>query len=171
VSPMHPSVQQKFPSTDPANLIDAAREQMSQQLAFVDAIEAKLGVFIGVQSALVALLMAAVVVQTQAIQFWPILGIVASAILYVISVAIASVGLWPHKWKGFDMNIRRLYADYFDLPGNAAGWQLARSYARAYEANEPTYKVKALMIRLAPIGLVAQTILLAATLFAVDRQW
>jgi hypothetical protein len=170
MSAVQPGVKQKFPSTDPATLVDAAREQMSQQLAFVDAIEAKLGVFIGVQSALIALLMAAVVVQMQGPQFWAILGIGASAILYVISVVIASVGLWPHKWKSFDMNIRRLYADYFDQ-GYAAGWKLARSYSRAYEANEPTYKVKALMIRLAPIGLIAQTILLAATLFAVDRRW
>jgi hypothetical protein len=159
---------QKFPATDPAILIDAARERMSQQLAFVDAIETKLGVFLGVQSALIALLMAAVVVQLKNPQFWGILGIVVSAVVYVASVGVGMYGLWPRKWKGPDINIRRLYADQFE-PGNAAGWKLARSYTRAYEANEPAYKVKARMIRLAPIGLIAQTILLAGTLFAIDR--
>jgi hypothetical protein len=159
-------MEQKFPQTDPAALIDAAREQLSQQLAFGDAIDTKLGVFLGVQSALIALLMAAVVVQVRVPQFWGVRGIVVSAGVYLVSVAIGMCGLWPRKWKGSNLNIRRLYADYFDLPGNAAGWNLARSYARAYQANEPAYKLKALMIRLAPIGLIAQTILLAGTLFA-----
>lgn len=163
-----PVIEQRFPVTNPTTLIDAAREQLSQQFAFVDAIEAKLGVYLGVQSALIGLLVAVLVVQTKTPHLWGLLGIVESAAIYAASVGIAAYGLWAREWKGPDIDIRRLYADQFDLPQkNAAGWKLAKSYTLAYEKNEPAYKAKALMIRLAPIGLVAQTVLLVVTLLEI----
>ena len=55
-------------------MIDLTRDQLSLQLDSVDAIDAKLGLFLGVGSALIAVLMGVLTVQTQALGIWAIRG-------------------------------------------------------------------------------------------------
>lgn len=159
-------IERKDPPTDPAIMIDVTREQLGLQLGFIDAIDSKLAVYLGVGSALIALLAAIVSVLQKDARGWGLSGIWVSALVYGVLVAITTIGMWARRWKA-QIDTRRLYADQFDIPANASGWRLVNTYEAAFRGNLPAYNLKTRMIRLAPIGLVAQTLVLAATLWAI----
>jgi hypothetical protein len=159
-------VKRKDPPTDPSVMIDTTREQLSLQLGFIDAIDAKLGVYLGIGSALIGLLAAIASVQSKDPQVWGLRAIWLTGFVYVVLVAITMIGMWARGWKAA-INTRLLYADQFDRTANASGWALVNTYEAAFRGNVPAYNLKALMIRLAPICLVVQTALLALTLWAI----
>jgi hypothetical protein len=76
------------------------------------------------------------------------------------------IGMWARRWNAA-IDTRRLYAAQFDMPAQASGWGLVHTYEAAFRGNLPAYDLKTLMVRWAQVGLVLQTVVLAATLLAI----
>jgi hypothetical protein len=118
----------RYPNADPNLMIELTRDQLGVQLEFVDAIDAKLGVFLGVASALIAILMGAVTVQTQPLGYWGTRGLVVSVLAYLAVAAACIVGLWLRPWRG-EIKAQRVYRDHYIRDEHVIGWDLVGTYA------------------------------------------
>jgi len=144
-------------------MIDLTRDQLSLQLASVDAIDAKLGLFLGVASGLIAILMGVLTVQTQALGIWATRGVTLSVGVYLLMAITCIVGLWVRSWHGVIKAVK-IYEDHYTLDQREVGWKLVETYVTSYRKNRPNYSLKVSALRLSSIGLASQTLLLVLTL-------
>lgn len=147
-------------------MIDLARDQLGVQLGFLDALDAKLGLFLSVASGLIAILMGVVTVQTQPLGVWSIRGVTLSIGVYLLTAGSCIVGLWLRPWK-VEIDAAKVYRDHFTLSLHDVGWELANTYTSHYRKNRPRYRLKVRALRWASAGLVAQTLSLIVTLALV----
>ncbi len=145
---------------DPQPLLDAVRDQLQTQLDFVDAIDSKVGVQLGVGSALAGILAAVAPLLTHG----P--GIASGASIALAIGSFASLVylsfriLWGQRWQ-FGPQPERLLAYYgATKDDNEVAWEAVDSYAAAFRRNERAYWQKVNRARWAMVGLVVETVAL-----------
>jgi hypothetical protein len=158
--------ERQFPDRDPHLMIDLTRDQLSLQLQSVDAIDAKLGLFLGVGSALIAVLMGVLTVQTQALGIWAIRGTAVTVGIYLVLATACIFGLWLRPWRG-PINAASVYHDHYTVENREIGWELVNTYVSHHKKNQTGLKQKVSALRLSSIGLASQTLALVATLALV----
>src|SRR2546428_3902826 len=144
----------RYPSGDASPMVDAARDQLSLQLGFIDAVDTKIGLFLSIGSGLLGIMVGVAVVQVSGLHAFGVVGIVASGGCYALLAIVSLLGIWGRSWKA-EIDLKRFYADHFDQPEEAT-WRLAETYSFQYAHNRPHYDQKVLLMQIAATALVLQ---------------
>jgi hypothetical protein len=80
-------------------LFDLWKRELDDQISLVDSLDTKIGIFLSVASALIALLAAVVVLKAPHFNVFEVLSIIATSVIYFALLVQAWSGLKPREWK------------------------------------------------------------------------
>lgn len=140
-------------------LYDEARANLDQQLAAIDAIEAKIGVLFATASALVAIIAAivAAAVSKAAAPSWEWF-LLPTGLAYALVVFPALWVLWGGFWWT-GTNVWKLADRYTSESDERVVLAAAKTLVEKYDANRPSIGRKVAAMRMALLGTLALTAL------------
>jgi hypothetical protein len=149
---------EKFPNYDPGIWFELAKDALDTQLAFVDAVDAKLGNFLATGSGLLALLAAVYALRPDAVKDAQIHAFIGAAVIYGVLALTCLVALWGRSWgTGPDTEELRGLAEERNYSDAQVRWKAQARYIEDTAKNEQPYAMKVLGLRVALIGLVLET--------------
>jgi hypothetical protein len=147
-----------FPDYDPGIWYELAKDALDTQLAFVDAIDAKLGSFLGTGSALVAILAAVYALKPDVVKDAQVHALALAAFFYVVLAVISMAALMSRKWgTGPDVEALRALAEERNYTDDQIRWKAQSRYVDDVEKNDKRYWLKAWGLRVVLVGLVLET--------------
>jgi hypothetical protein len=151
-----------YPNADASLMLDLAQAQLATQLSFVDAIDAKLGTFLGWASGLIAIYAAFLALRPHAFGPIDVLLVGVNLGAYAAVAYSGLRGLRPYAWST-GPPLDDLWSIYENQEANLK-WRVAADFYNYFEENEPERVRKETYLRLARIGLIVQT---GVTLFGI----
>lgn len=166
-----------FPTRDPQLMYEVARDRLSTQLDFIDAIDGKIAMLVSIASALLGIAAAVFALHTTSapvaghadggLSGWEIATLVIGAVSYTVVVAF---GMNAYLCRDWDVgpSLRALW----DQHGSADSderikWGVAVDTWLGYEANKPTYDTKERALKVAFFGTALETLVLVAAISLV----
>ncbi len=148
---------------DPQVLLDLVQAQLATQLAFVDAVDTKLGLFLSVGSGLLGILAAVLALRTHPQAGAGIWTLGAAGIAYLVLAAASGSGLASRSWD-LGPEPREVEPDIGRVPLHAVKWGMTARFNEAYEANQAALERKNMLLYVSLGALVIETVALAAGL-------
>jgi hypothetical protein len=155
------------PLPDPQLAYDGARDQLAFQLAAVDSIVAKGGVFLGVGSTLMGIGVAVLALKP-GFPWAAWLALAGTGVTY-ITMTVSSVRLFGRENWLDGPNVRELARDLYLRSEAEVKWRATLTLLRQRERNQAPYKRRLRMLRLAAWCLVLETMALLALGLIVAR--
>ena len=149
-----------FPDSDPQLMYDLTTGRLQYQLSFADAIDSKIGIFLGWGGASLALLAATFALRPHEFHGLAVVTLVLSAIAYLVVAAASITALYGREWKTAP-DIEAVLQAHGSTDERQLRWAVVSALIKAYRTNEPFYKIKSKCLTVSLIGVVIQTLLLA----------
>jgi hypothetical protein len=163
-----PAEKEEFPSRSPDFWYDLTKDQLAQQMADVNALDSKLGLFLSAGSAVIGFQLAVYAFQPSRFGFWQVRSLILAAAIYGLLSTVALVGLLSRSW-GEGPDVRQLEADAEEkkYDDDQLKWKAASRYLEDFETNQQKYNLKVWGLRVAASCLIAETISVGFGLFAL----
>jgi hypothetical protein len=160
--------EEQFPDRQPDIWYELSKDALDRQLSFVDAIDAKVGGFLGSGSALLGILVAVYALKLNAIKQMQTTFLICSVILYGI-LALASIATLMKREWGTGAKVRALESDAEKrgYSNNQIRWKAASTFLDDMEKNECWYRFKIWGLRVAVISLFLETVFVVSGLWTV----
>jgi hypothetical protein len=148
------------PGGDPSLLIDLARDQLGYQQGAADAAETKVGIYFGVGSTLLGVLVAIVALKPPH-TFWTITAACAVTASYVALTVASLSAYWDDEWK-LGSDVRKVADLWPKRTPRANQLHTLQTVVSDYEYNKAgPYKSKLFRSRASAYALTAETATLA----------
>jgi len=125
---------------NPGVIYDLARTKLTDQLAFGESVETKLGLFMSVGSGLLAVLAAVVVLRHPGIVQAGVL--IAGAASFAVLACYAIPALWLTRWALGPSDDGLISRRLAGVTERETLWEAVARYRSDYEANNPVYRGK-----------------------------
>jgi hypothetical protein len=157
-----------IPKHDPDPWLEIAKEKLAQQLANIDAIDAKVGTFLATGSALLGLFVAVFALRPSTVGNAQAGLLVASFVAYAIVAIGTGAALLPRTW-GTGPDLDKEWKSHKGASVHELKWRLASRYQKDFRTNKGTLDLKQAGLKLSTIALTGETILVAVGLFSIAR--
>jgi hypothetical protein len=155
------------PPRDPRLILDLASAQLNLQLGAVDSLEAKAGVFFGVGSALMGILVG--VVALRPVPNWEAAAAVGAAVAAYLMVTISSVLVYRlTAWKTVP-KIEDEAVYWANHTDEETAWHITKTLLAAVDFNAAPYADKVHRLRVSLWCVAIETVCLLALGFLVVR--
>jgi hypothetical protein len=156
-----------YPERDPQLLYELAKDRLSTQLGFVDAVDNKLGLLFSASSALMGILVAVFAIRGVNIPFGvgEFLIISISGLLYLVAGALTYAAYSPREWN-LGPELREVWDDLWDPDADESvvRWRVATALWQNYEANQPAQEKKAKQLPFLVLVIICQVAALCSAL-------
>jgi hypothetical protein len=158
---------ESFPDRDPGIWYELSKDALDRQLSFADAVDAKLGGFLGSGSALLGILVAVYALKPDAVKQTQTSLLILSSIFYGVLALASLAASMGHRW-GTGPKVRALESDAQDrgYTDNQIRWKAAATYLDDMERNECWYTLKVWGLAVTVIFLVLETVSVALGLWS-----
>lgn len=164
-----------FPDRDPDLFYDLAKDRLSTQLDFIDAVDNKIGMLFSVSSALMGILVAVVAFKATGTKTgkvttadWVLVGV--SGGFYLLVAATTVFGYYGRQW-GTGPKLEQVYKDSLKptatLSDDLLKWQVAGDFVNDYRDNIPVQRTKEWCAAITLGAVIFQTGTLCAALALV----
>lgn len=143
------------PNGDASLMVNICQDRVQAQLDSVNTIDSKAGVLLGVATALIAILGAALPVVNHPPQTIAAISLVVSLLAYA-TVAVASFRSLNLREWAFGPDPDYMLNRYGRVDDRELTWEVAEGYAKAFLVNESGFRDKTDQARTASIFLVVQ---------------
>jgi hypothetical protein len=157
-----------IPKRDPEPWLEIAKEKLAQQLANIDAIDAKVGTFLATGSALLGLLVAVFALRPPAVGSPQTGLLVASFVAYAILAIGFGVAILPRTW-GVGPDLDKEWRLHRGISEHELKWRFASRYQKDFRTNKGTLGLKRAGLKISAIALTVETVLVAVGLFSIAR--
>jgi hypothetical protein len=154
------------PERDPDPWLEVAKDKLAQQLANVDAVDAKIGTFLATGSALIGLLVAVFALRPSVVGSTQKGLLIVSFVAYGIVAITTGAALWPRTW-GVGPDLDKEWKKHKAVSEHELKWRFASRYQKDLRTNKKMLWWKRVGLLISAIALMAETVLVAAGLFSV----
>ena len=160
-----PHVGRDYPDRDPQLFYELAKDRLATQLGIIDAVNNKIGLLVSLASALMGILVAVFALRANAFGAAEYAVISISGLLYLIVATTSAYAYFSRSWE-IGPGLRQIWDSLWNPSedDNLLKWKVARDFWGNYEKNLPTQNLKATLLPWILLGVIAQTLTLAAAL-------
>lgn len=166
-----PSSAEQYPPRDPGLYLAVAKERLDSQMAFVDALDSKIGLLVSVASGLLGILAAVFAlrsVQAESTASAPeIVTLVLAGCAYLVAASSGLGAYFLRSWKTGPPLPQTWDLMWGSDGDQLVGWKLGNIYRLSYEQNQANHRRKSNAVRVLFIAVVIQSLLAALALALV----